>query len=119
MKNNFTESQFAEVKNVFGTVFNVTLNKGGNIKVMLPNAREFWVLYFTPNGRYMWRRHNLDTMYCCPLNMKNRKITNLLIHETGVYEYYCVARHAEFWTVDEAIEYFKKYLKKYRSIIID
>lgn len=119
MKNKFTESQFAEVKNVFGTVFNVTLNKGGNIKVMLPNARDFWVLYFTPNGRYMWRRHNLDTMYCYPLNMKNRKSTNLLIHNSGVYEYYCAARHAEFWTVNEAIEYFKKYLKKYRSIIID
>ena len=118
MKNNFTESQFAEVKKVFGTVFNVTLNNGGNIKVMLPNARDFWVLYFTPSWRYMWRRHNPDK-YCYPLNMKNRKITNLLIHETGVYEYYCVARHAEFWTVNEAIEYFKKYLKKYRSIIID
>ena len=122
MKKNFIDSQFTEIKNTFGSVFNVTFNKAGNIKIMLPNAHDFWVLYFTSNKRYMWRRHNPNgtyTSYCYPLNMNNRKITNLLIHETGVYEYYCVARHAEFWTVNEAIEYFKKYLKKYRSIIID
>ena len=35
------------------------------------------------------------------------------------HKYYDASRHAEFETVNEAIAYFKKYLKKYRSITID
>ena len=120
MNKNFTDSQFAEIKNTFGSVFNVTFNKAGNIKIMLPNAHDFWVLYFTSNKRYMWRRHNPNAIYtsCCyPLNMNSRNDLN--IDCDGKYKYYDASRHAEFATVNEAITYFKKYLKKYRSITID
>lgn len=122
MKKNFTDSQFAEVKNVFGSMFNVSINRGGNIKIMLPNAHDFWVLYFTRNKRYLWRRHNPNgsyTSYCYPLNMNSRDDLDIWPGYTDSYRYYNFSRHAEFATVNEAIAYFKKYLKKYRSIAID
>lgn len=122
MKKNFTDSQFAEIKNVFGSVFNVSFNNGGNIKIMLPNACDFWVLYFTPNKRYLWRRHNPSgtyTSYCYPLNMNSRNDFDIYNGQNCSYKYYDLSRHAEFATINEAIVYFKKYLKKYRSIVID
>ena len=65
------------------------------------------------------RVRGLDQLskYCYPLNMKSRNDLNICCG--GKYKYYDASRHAEFETVNEAIAYFKKYLKKYRSITID
>ena len=59
MKQNFTNEEVLAIFNAFGSKFNVRVNKAGNIDLVNPNRTnnlEHFVLYFTPNQRYLWRR---------------------------------------------------------------
>lgn len=119
MKQNFTESEFNMVKNMCGTNLNACLNKAGNIKVTQNGKGYFWVLYLTPNNRYLWRKHGDGTYanYCYPLNMRNRNVTDTYKTPYGyTCTYYNFAKHAEFDTVEQAVNYFKNYMKKYHKV---
>ena len=105
MKSNFNDSELLSLFKTFGHKLNVRINKAGNIDVVNPkskNKNEHFVLYLTPNNRYLWRRW-FSPYYCYPLNMVKRK------KEFKI-------ENCEFNTVNEAIDYFKYYLKKYHKI---
>jgi hypothetical protein len=121
-KNNFSNEQLLEIFNVLANKLNVRVNRAGNIDVINPNRKNHWehfVLYLTPNKRYLWRRW-FDRSYCYPLNMKNRKefekITYDYLGNERTYYHYDFSKHAEFDTVTEALDYFKKYMKKYHNV---
>ena len=120
MKNNFTDTEIAKIVNVFSNKLNIRINRAGNIDFINPNSTnkyEHFVLYFTPNGRYLWRRW-CSKYYCYPLNMRNRyRIGEIHRSEWGNwYQRHFNIIDCEFDTVDEAIEYFKKYINKYHNI---
>lgn len=125
MKNNFSENEVSNIKSVFGNDFNVRVNKCGNIELTPINSDngEFFVLYLTPNKRYLWRRFNpgLFGYACCPLNMRNRYRTgdiNSYTYNGKIYKYYSRnwdIRNCEFDTVNESIDYFKNYVNKYHK----
>ena len=108
MKKNFTDSEIAFLKLMLGSKLNVSINRAGNIKVINPNEPEhrsywgctshkFWVLYHNNMG-YLWRRHD-GCGYCYPLNIRPFDIKN-----------------SYFNSLNEALEYFVNYLKKYHNI---
>lgn len=120
-KQNFKESEISKIVVALGPKFSVRLNKAGNITVCNPSLTDdFWTLYLTRFGKYLWRKH--DGYYCFPLNMKNRKnITKIIYSYTdangvvNTYENfaYDINKNCVFDTVDEALAYFVKYLAKY------
>lgn len=126
MKSNFTEAEILTVFGAFNNKFDVRVNKAGNIDLVYrfrTNKNEHFVLYFTQNGKYLWRRH-IGWGYCYPLNMRGRKrigpINKVVLYDGTVVKYY--ERHfnikdCEFETVNDAVNYFRNYLKKYRRII--
>ena len=128
MKNNYSESEVSNIKSTFSSAFNVRVNRAGNIelKPIDSNNNDFFVLYFTANKRYLWRRlgNGMFGTYIYPLNMKNRYRTSNIesySYEGKTYKYYL--RHwniedCKFDSIDDAINYFKDYIKKYRNITI-
>lgn len=125
MKNNFSENEVLNIKSVFGNDFNVRVNKCGNIELtpVNPDNNEYFVLYFTPNKRYLWRRFSLGLFgyKIFPLNMRNRYRTgdiNSYTYNGKTYKYYSRnwdIRNCEFDTVNESINYFKDYVNKYHK----
>ena len=132
MKKNFTDSEIAFLKLMLGSKLNVSINRAGNIKVINPNEPEhrsywgctshkFWVLYHNNMG-YLWRRHD-GCGYCYPLNMIGRKKEGnpfIYTDENGHThkEYYRPfdIKNSYFNSLNEALEYFVNYLKKYHNI---
>ena len=123
MKSNFSNEDLFAIYNAFASKFLIRVNKAGNIDLVDPNRTnpyEHFVLYARDNGRCLWRRW-MDRNYCYPLNMRNRKdldaytATRYDNGEEYTWYAYNFARHAEFNSVTEAIEYFKNYIKKYRN----
>ena len=126
MKNNFLENEVLRIKSVFSNDFNVRVNRCGNIELKPINScyDEYFVLYLTPNKRYMWRRFNRGCFReynITPLNMKNRYRTgdiNSYTYNGKTYKYYSRnwdIRNCEFDTVNESINYFKNYVNKYHK----
>lgn len=123
MKCNFSDAELTVAFKVLGSKLRVRLNKAGNIDVVNPkrtNPNEHYVLYYTPNKRYLWRRH-FGWGYCHPLNMRNRNVMDTVERSyldgtSYKYDFWNMAKHAEFDTVDEALYYFVVYMKKYRNI---
>ena len=127
MKNNFTNE---EIGIIFGTLsgkLNVRINKAGNIDVVNPkstNKYEHFVLYFTPNKKYLWRRW-FDKGYCYPLNMRNRKRIGEIHYDTwqgkkfAWYQREFDIKNCEFETVSDAVDYFVKYMTKYHFVNFD
>lgn len=125
MKNNFSENEVLNIKSVFGNDFNVRVNKCGNIELTPVNSNnnEYFVLYLTPNKRYLWRRFSLGLFgyNISPLNMRNRYRTgdiNSYTYNGKIYKYYSRnwdIRNCEFNTVNESINYFKNYVNKYHK----
>jgi hypothetical protein len=124
MKSNFSNEQLISIFNTLSNKLYVRINRAGNIDVIKPNRTnkyEHFVLYFTPNQRYLWRRW-FSKYYAYPLNMKGRKRIGEIHHE--VYEGYKYTWYEREWniincefdTVDEALDYFKGYMKKYHNI---
>lgn len=132
----FTESEIANIISTLGNQFDVSVNKAGNIKVFNIEEHEnhscwgkvaygFWVLYKFENGTFLWRRHD-GTGYCYPLNMKGRKfegkVTKVRNRKTGKMEYWGYKPYTTsmsvFNTFEEAMNYFVKYLNKYRGITL-
>ena len=121
-KKNFSNEQLLEIFNALSSKLYVRINRAGNIDVVNPNRKnsmEHFVLYFTSNKRYLWRRW-FDYSHCYPLNMKNRKelekITYNYLGNEHTYYRYDFSKHAEFNTVTEALDYFKNYMKKYHNV---
>ena len=128
----FTESEFQTVKNVLIHDFTVTYNKCGNIKVRFerePNSYHgydgrltspFWVLYKYEDGKFLWRRHD-GLGYSYPLNMVGRKTLNYTErpHNHTFFDYrpYTISM-SYFDSFEEAMNYFVKYLKKYKGITV-
>ena len=125
MKNNFSENEVLSIKSVFGNDFNVRVNKCGNIELAPINSdnNEYFVLYLTPNKRYLWRRFSLGLFgyNIFPLNMRNRYRTSNIesySYDGKTFTYY--QRHwyiedCKFDSVNEAIDYFKNYVNKYHK----
>lgn len=123
-KNNFSNEQLLEIFNALSSKLFIRVNRAGNIDVVNPNRKnplEHFVLYFTPNQRYLWRRW-FDKYYAYPLNMKGRKrIGEIHREKYGDKEFTWYNRewnmiNCEFDTVDEALDYFKEYMKKYHNV---
>lgn len=131
MHNHFSDLEISAFGRMLGSDFNVRRNKAGNITVeYLPEfnkcskrGRKFWTLYYTSNDGYLWRRHT-GYGYCFPLNGVGRKRLGPTVKETwNGKTYYWYPRsfdikNCEFCKFFEAIDYFIKYLKKYRGIDI-
>ena len=121
---NFSKEQVLNILNALGSKLCVRINRAGNIDVVNPNRTNEWehfVLYFTPNKRYLWRRW-FDKCYAYPLNMKGRKrIGEIHREKWGDKEFTWYSRewditNCEFDTVDDALNYYKKYMKKYHNV---
>lgn len=121
---NFSNEQVLNILNALGSKLCVRINRAGNIDVVNPNRTNEWehfVLYFTPNKRYLWRRW-FDKCYAYPLNMKGRKrIGEIHREKWGDKEFTWYSRewditNCEFDTVDDALNYYKKYMKKYHNV---
>ena len=125
MKSNFNEAEILTVFGAFNNKFDVRVNKAGNINLVYrfrTNPDEHFVLYYTQNKKYLWRRH-IGNGYCYPLNMVNRKRTGPIHKDiyNGKPFYWYTRRFdindCEFETVNDAVNYFRNYLRKYRRII--
>ena len=120
-KCNFSENELVSLINELGRKLSIRINRAGNLDVIKPNRtnpNEHFVLYLTSNNRYLWRRW-FSPYYCYPLNMKGRKRIGEIHHGDWGGTWYNRAwdiRNCEFDTVDEAITYFKGYMKKYHNI---
>lgn len=87
--------------------------------------RGYWTLYACNDGKFLWRRHD-GTGNCYPLNMRGRKfegkVTKHRNVETGRIEYWGYKPYnidnSYFNTFEDALNYFVKYLKKYKNISI-
>ena len=124
MKNNFSNEQTLLIFTTLSSKLNVRINKAGNIDVVNPNRTNKWehfVLYFSPNKRYIWRRW-FDKYYAYPLNMRNRKRIGEIHYDTyhgkkfTWYQREFNIKNCEFDTVEDALDYFVKYMKKYHNI---
>ena len=124
MKNNFSNDQKILIFNTLGSKLFVRVNRAGNIDVVNPNRKNEWehfVLYFSPNKRYLWRRW-FDKYYAYPLNMKGRKrIGEIHREKWGDKEFTWYQRefdikNCEFDTVEDALDYFVNYMEKYHNI---
>lgn len=105
--------------------YTARVNKAGNITVQHRLGTEFWTLYFKSDKKYLWRHHD-GSGYCYPLNMCNRKNMEHIVQEwkvnidgeykTEKFEYYAwdMNKNASFDTFVDAVNYFKKYINKYR-----
>lgn len=109
--NNYTNTEVEFLTNKVGNKGKVRVNKCGNLEVKFNNTKddEWFVLYFTRNKKYLWRRHAVTYYGKCeyPLNMKRDKKTTIHSPYSGDYTYrpYCVD-NSEFTTFNEAIDYF-------------
>ena len=121
MKKNFSDFELHLVSKVLGPQFNVRFNKCGNITVEHSTpSREFWTLYYV-NHNYLWRKHD-GYGNCYPLHMINRnRIGPVHKYVSCGKTYYCCQREfnikwCEFYSFNNALEYFINYLNKYRHI---
>ena len=145
-KINFTDSELLNIIKTLSPRLNVRINKAGNITVSDPTEnvsnihqvaaafmqnypyrpkeiRGYWTLYKTDNSKFLWRHHD-GNGYCYPLNMRGRKRIGKIYHET--YDGKTFSWCHRSWnmencmlnSVEDALDYFVKYLKKYRNINI-
>lgn len=113
MKNIFTNEEIQLFINKVGNKGKVRVNKCGNLEIKFNNTSEieWFVLYFTKNNKYLWRRHAYTYYgkYEYPLNMKRdkpQKIKNSY-YKCGYYMYYPYSvENSEFNNVNEAFNYF-------------
>lgn len=130
MHKHFSDLEISAFGRMLGSDFNVRRNRAGNITVeYLPEFNEctkrgekFWTLYYTQEGTYLWRRH-IGYGYCYPLNGVGRKRIGPIEKWIDCYgkSHYWYPRafdikNCAFDKFFEAIDYFIKYLKKYRNI---
>lgn len=145
-KINFTDSEVLNIVKTLSPRLNVRINKAGNITVSDPSEnisniyqvaasfmqnypyrqkeiRGYWTLYKIDNSKFLWRHHD-GNGYCYPLNMRGRKRIGEIHHETydgKTYSWYNRDWDMEkcmFNSVENALDYFVKYLKKYKNINI-
>ena len=119
-----TDSELLNIVKTLSPRLNVRINKAGNITVSDPKEIcGYWTLYNVENSQFLWRRHD-GYGYCYPLNMHGRKRIGEIYHETydgKTYSWYHRSwdkQNCMFSSVENALDYFVKYLKKYRNINI-
>lgn len=108
----FTDYEIATLTKVLGNKLQISVNKAGNVKVVNNAELDFWTLYKYADGTFLWRHHD-GTGYCYPLNMKGRKVKQHPYSDN--YRPYNI-KVSIFNTFDEALDYFIKYLEKYKYI---
>ena len=111
MKSNFSNSELRIIHEKVGSHGIVRINKAGNIDIRFNNTKndEWFVLYFTRNKKYLWRRHAYTYYGKCeyPLNMRRFKVEKIKDWEGNYYNYrpYTI-ENSEFNTFNEAVDYF-------------
>ena len=125
MKNNFTRSEINILTDLIGKYAKIRINKAGNIEVKFNNTKneEFFVLYYTYDKKYIWRRHGyycFGGTYCYPLNMRRLDKVKHIWHsyyDNKEHEYYYRPydiNNSCFNSVMDAFDYFmNKYLKNH------
>lgn len=119
MKSNFNNIEFDILTKKVGNRGKVRINKCGNLEVKFINTEneEWFVLYFTRNNKYLWRRHAYTYYGRCqyPLNMRRPTCEKGKTWDGENYYYrpYSV-ENSEFNTFNEAIDYFfRNYLDNF------
>ena len=127
MKLNFTPEEVAAVIFDLGNIFNIRINKAGNLslrwKVPLisanyinTNGEKFYTFYKRPEGIIL--RSMTKTEYgvinSYPLNMKRTKKIGGYGDHTWTYQAYDI-NDSYFNNIEDALEYFNKYLEKYHA----
>lgn len=134
MKQNFSDFDVKKVSTLFnGNVFNVHLNKAGNIQLDVKDLSKFnmcdwwsnrsYVFYNTPAGFIIrcksWRGSTLGASIF-PLNMnyksRNVEFTYEWAGKTYTSHGYSI-KYSTFKNLDDAIVYFIEYLNLYHNII--
>ena len=134
MKQNFSNSDVKKISNLFnGNVFNVRINKGGNIQLDVKDLSKFnlcdwwtnrsYVFYNTPNGILIrcksWHGSTMGASIF-PLNMnaksRNVELTYECYGRMHTVKCYSI-KYSTFENLDDAIVYFIEYLNLYHNII--
>ena len=128
-KSRFTAEEIAMVLYSVGNIFNVSINKAGNIKLewKIPfetdvyyygHGTKYYQIYRPANGkiimRGMTRTPNGGIRNVYPLNMPRTKKTVVTEYSTWTYQAYNI-EDSYFNTMENAMEYFENYLQKYHS----
>lgn len=128
-KSRFTAEEIAMVLYSVGNIFNVSINKAGNIKLewKIPFETEvyyfgrsikYYTIYKADNGKVIMRgmtrtsHGRIKNVY--PLNMPRKKTTVVTEYSTWTYQAYNI-EDSYFNTMENAMEYFENYLQKYHS----
>lgn len=125
MKSNFTPQEIANVIYSVGNIFNVTINKAGNIKlrwkipfithVNYEGKGEKFYTFYKKHGKIIIRsmtkaQSGIFNVY--PLNMKRTKAIGGYGDHTWTYQAYNID-DSYFNNIENALEYFETYLEKY------
>lgn len=134
MKQHFTDQEFNSINKVFGNLFNVRFNKVGNITLewKIPytyssynrytgkSTKTKFFTFYRPDwneGKIIIRvvtKDNFGHYNYYPLNMKNRKRIRT---KYGSWFSFNI-NNCYFNTMNEAIDYFDKYINRYHSRLI-
>lgn len=118
MTPNFDNNEISKVLSTIKNKLLMCINRAGNITIMIPGDKsQKWTLKIV-EGKYVWQRFSFVTGYGYPLNMINRK--NLHREKSSysrrMLEWYRAFDNCSFDTIDGALEYFVKYMNKYKNI---
>lgn len=140
MKNNFSPEELAKIIERVGSKMKISVNRAGNVRLDNPNEPEKKIMMFNKypvsKGKGYWVLHKKDSVFYIYHRDGNRAGHGYLLNtggrtKTGDYylSYYDifgrahrVARYdfdrnnANFKTLDDALDYFMNYIKKYRNI---
>ena len=134
MKKNFSDIDFQKIFNIFnGNIFNVRVNKGGNISLDVKNLSDFnikesvrkwytgrsYVFYMTKDGILIRSvsKCKRGTSSIFPLNMNSFSRRGKRLWWDNKFYYSYSTKLSSFENVDDAIIYFIDYLYKYHNII--
>lgn len=127
-KSNFTPEEIANVIYSIGNLFNVSINRAGNIKLEWKIPVKTNVYYYGPGIKYytiyknndgiimrgMTKTANGEIRNVYPLNMPRTTKTVVTDYSTWTYQAYNI-KDSYFNTMERAMEYFENYLTKYHS----
>lgn len=127
MKLNFTPEEVASVVFDLGNIFNITINKAGNIKLRwkIPfmtsvyyfgEGEKYYTFYKKPEGiilRAMTKTES-GVRNSYPLNMKRTKTTVKGMYGDYTYQAYNI-NDSYFKDIESALEYFNNYIEKFHT----
>lgn len=127
MKSNFTAQEIANVIYSLGNIFNISINKAGNLKLRwkIPfkspvyyfgDGEKYYTFYKRPEGiilRGMTKTKN-GIINSYPLNMKRTKKVGGYGDNTWTYQAYNI-NDSYFNSIEDALTYFENYIEKYHA----